>query len=129
MTTTEHGETVPRAKRGMKPLLSSYPDQEALAESLRKALDAEPVAFALRRFPDGETFRRIDSDVRGRAVALVCTLHQPDARFLPLAFMADTLRDLGARSIGLITPYLAYMRQDRRFQPGEALGGRARDAG
>jgi hypothetical protein len=34
-------------------------------------------------------------------VALVCTLHQPDARFLPLAFMADTLRDLGAYSIGL----------------------------
>lgn len=105
----------------MKPLLLSYPDEEALAESLRNALDAEPVAFALRRFPDDETYLRIDSDVRDRAVALVCTLHQPDARFLPLAFMADTLRDLGAHSVGLVTSYLAYMRQDRRFQPGEAL--------
>jgi ribose-phosphate pyrophosphokinase len=105
----------------VKPLLFSYPDNEALAKSLRDALDAEAVAFALRRFPDGETYLRIDSDVRDRAVALVCTLHQPDARFLPLAFMADTLRDLGAHSIGLVTPYLAYMRQDRRFKPGEAL--------
>jgi ribose-phosphate pyrophosphokinase len=102
-------------------MLLAYPGNEALAASLRGALHAEPVAFATRRFPDAETYLRIDSDVSNRAVAIVCTLQDPDARFLPLAFMTDTLRELGARTVGLVAPYLAYMRQDRRFRPGEAL--------
>lgn len=88
---------------------------------MRRGLLAEPVAFEMRRFPDGETYLRIDSDVEDRQIALVCTLHQPDVKFLPLAFMTDTLRELGARSVGLVAPYLAYMRQDRRFRAGEAL--------
>lgn len=105
----------------MKPMLLTMPGNEALAASVRQTLGAEPVTIAMRRFPDAETYVRIDSDVNDGAVAVVCTLQDPDARFLPLAFMVDALRDLGARSVGLVAPYLAYMRQDRRFQPGEAI--------
>jgi ribose-phosphate pyrophosphokinase len=105
----------------MKPMVLAYPGNESMGETLRAALDAEPVGFAMRQFPDGETYLRIDTDVADRAVALVCTLHNPDEKLLPLVFMTSTLRELGVRSIGLVTPYLAYMRQDRRFQPGEAL--------
>jgi ribose-phosphate pyrophosphokinase len=105
----------------MKPLLLAYPGNESISESLRAALDAEPVGFAMRRFPDGETYLRIDGDVANRAVAVICTLHNPDEKLLPLVFTASTLRELGVQSVGLVTPYLAYMRQDRRFQPGEAL--------
>jgi len=43
---------------------------------------------------------------------------------LPLLFAADTARDLGARRIGLVAPYLAYMRQDIRFHAGEAVTSR-----
>jgi len=105
----------------MRTILLAMPGNEALAASLREALGAEPVMVTMRRFPDAETYLRIDGDVSGAAVSVVCTLQDPDARFLPLAFVADTLRDLGARSVGLVAPYLAYMRQDRRFQPGEAI--------
>lgn len=105
----------------MKPLLLAYPGHEALAEPLRKALQADAVAFELRRFPDGETYLRVDSDVQDRDVVILCTLNEPDVRVLPLLFMADTLRELGARMVGIVAPYLAYMRQDRRFHPGEAL--------
>lgn len=105
----------------MRPLLLSYPGNEALGKSLGAALEAEPAEFSLRRFPDAETYFRVDSDVRDRVVVLLCTLQDPDRHFLPLAFMSDTLRALGARAIGLVAPYLAYMRQDRLFQPGEAL--------
>ena len=52
-------------------------------------------------------------------------LDRPDAKFLPLIFAANTARDLGASKIGLIAPYLAYMRQDRRFHPGEAITSRS----
>lgn len=108
-------------QRAMKPLLLAYPGTETLAEPLRRALHADEVTFEMRRFPDGETYLRIDSDVQNQAVAILCTLHQPDARLLPLVFMADTLHEFGAGPVGLVAPYLAYMRQDQRFRPGEAL--------
>ena len=43
---------------------------------------------------------------------------------LPLIFAAATARELAAAKIGLVAPYLAYMRQDRRFNPGEAVTSR-----
>jgi ribose-phosphate pyrophosphokinase len=36
-------------------------------------------------------------------------------------FAADAARDLGAAKVILVAPYLCYMRQDRRFHPGEAV--------
>jgi ribose-phosphate pyrophosphokinase len=105
----------------MRPLLLAYPGNEALGESVSRALDADTVPFAMRRFPDGETYLRIDSEVRDRTVAILCSLHEPDEKLLPLVFLSDTLRELGARAVGLIAPYLAYMRQDRRFEGGEAV--------
>lgn len=105
----------------MRPLLLTYPGNEVLGEGLRRALGAEAVRFEMRHFPDGETYLRIDGDVEDRAVTILCSLRDPDTRLLPLVFLADTLRELGARQVGLVAPYLAYMRQDRRFQPGEAM--------
>ena len=102
-------------------MLLACPGEEALGAGLRTGLPAEPVAFEMRHFPDGETYLRIDSNVQGRRLVLLCTLREPDAKLLPLLFMADTLRELGARDIGLVAPYLAYMRQDKRFRAGEAL--------
>jgi ribose-phosphate pyrophosphokinase len=102
-------------------MLLVYPGEESLGASLQRELPAEPVVFEMRRFPDGETYLRVDSDVKGRQVSILGTLREPDAKILPLLFMADTLRDLGASRVGLVAPYLAYMRQDRRFRAGEAL--------
>lgn len=105
----------------MTPMWLAWPGQEALGVSLCRQLPAEAVQFEMRRFPDGETYLRIDSDVKGREVALLCTLREPDQKILPLIFIADTLRELGACSVGLVAPYLGYMRQDMRFRAGEAL--------
>jgi len=57
-------------------------------------------------------------------MAILATLHDPDRLALPLRFAAETARDLGAGSVGLIAPYLGYMRQDRRFHEGEAISAR-----
>ena len=97
------------------------PGNEAMAERLAGLLDGELRIPEMRHFPDGETYLRLDVDLHGRRVALVCTLDHPDSKFLPLLFAARTASDLGAASVGLVAPYLAYMRQDRRFHPGEAL--------
>jgi ribose-phosphate pyrophosphokinase len=85
------------------------------------AIGGESGQLALRDFPDGETYLRIDSDVTDRDVAVVATLRHPNEKFLPLAFLLNTIRECGARRVGLVAPYLAYMRQDKRFQRGEAV--------
>lgn len=77
-----------------------------------------------RRFPDGESYVRVLTDVSGRDVDLVCTLARPDEGLLTLLFAADAVRSLGALSVTLIAPYLAYMRQDRSFKDGEAVTSR-----
>ncbi len=102
-------------------LLFSLPGNGALASLLTRELGAVAGELEIRRFPDGETYVRYRTSVADRRVILLCTLDQPDAKFLPLMFCATAARDLGARSVGIVAPYLAYMRQDRRFHPGEAV--------
>ncbi len=105
----------------MTPLLFALPDNERLAALLAPAIGAEIGQAVLRHFPDGETYWRYDTPVAGRSVALLCTLDRPDEKALPLLFAAAAARDLKATRIGMIAPYLAYMRQDHRFKPGEAI--------
>ena len=93
----------------------------ALAHSLRCGWSE----LALHRFPDGETGVRIAVPVQGCRVTFAGSLDQPDAKTLPLIFAADAARELGASQIGLVAPYLAYMRQDKRFHPGEAVTSRS----
>lgn len=103
------------------PLVASLPGNESSAAALGAALSAPAIDIAVHRFPDGESLIRYPAPVAGHDVILFCTLNHPDEKFLPLLFAAETARDLGAASVGLIAPYLCYMRQDARFRSGEAL--------
>jgi ribose-phosphate pyrophosphokinase len=106
------------------PLLIPMPGNEAFTRTLVDELAADLGQIELRTFPDGESNLRFVSDVTGRSIALVCTIVQPDDKMLPLIFAAATAREIGADNVGLVAPYLAYMRQDRRFKPGEAVTSR-----
>lgn len=101
--------------------LIAAPGSEACAERIARSLHAPLCGLEHRRFPDGETYLRVLGEVRGDDVAVVAQLRNPDAAVPGLLFLADTLRDLGARRVGLVAPYLPYMRQDARFLPGEAI--------
>ena len=63
----------------------------------------------------------LPDDMRDADAAILATLRDPDRLALPLRFAAQTARELGARNVGLIAPYLGYMRQDRRFRDGQAI--------
>lgn len=102
-------------------LVVSLPGNERLGGQLADALGAAQAQLELRRFPDGETYLRLLTECRDKDVVVVATLDRPDAKLLPLIFLCDLLGDLGARQRLLAAPYLAYMRQDKRFQAGEAL--------
>lgn len=119
-------QAVPLARRRehddmTRPLLFALPGNEAMTRGLAGEIEGEIGVMDVRSFPDEETYLRFNTDLRNRSVVLVCTLDRPDAKFLALAFAAATARELGARRVGLVAPYLAYMRQDKRFNPGEAV--------
>lgn len=105
----------------MRTILFALPGNEALADLMAQEMNAEVGEATIRQFPDGETYTRIHSEVKGNCVVLVCTLHQPDEKLLPLYFLSKTAKDLGAACTCLVVPYLAYMRQDKQFHPGEGV--------
>ncbi|MEW5918159.1 MAG: ribose-phosphate pyrophosphokinase [Gemmatimonadota bacterium] len=105
----------------MSLLVFALPGNDSFASDLARRLEGELGPLTLRRFPDGETYVRIDTPVRDRDLVLACTLQRPDDKLLPLIFLAATARELGAARVGLVAPYLAYMRQDRRFREGEGV--------
>lgn len=102
-------------------LILAMPGNTAFAAGLAQHLGVAQIALDWRRFPDGETYLRLAGDVAGAEVVIVCTLADPDRQFLSLIFAARMARELGAVRVVLVAPYLAYMRQDTRFQPGEAV--------
>ena len=99
----------------------AMPGDEPLAAALGERLQASTAALEYRRFPDGESYMRIRDALDGAPVALISRLDRPDPKIPALLFAADLARDLGASAVGLVAPYLPYMRQDIRFHPGEAL--------
>lgn len=105
----------------MSALIVGFPGSESIASALGTALSAECVSLGWRHFPDGESLVALDAVCTDREVIFVCTMKEPDRLALPLMFAARTAREFGARRIGLVAPYLAYMRQDTRFHPGEAI--------
>ena len=108
----------------MRPLLVPLALPSAAYRPLAQALDAEVADLEVRRFPDGESYVRLQSEAAGRTAWVYATLDRPDPKVVQLLFVADTLRDLGATSVGLVAPYLPYLRQDERFHPGEGLTSR-----
>lgn len=105
----------------MEMIIFSLPQDDPLATILANKLKIEKGIADIRDFPDGETYVRIDSDVKNKSILLICSLDHPNDKFLPLLFTIKTLKQLGAKKICLVSPYLPYFRQDKQFKPGEAI--------
>lgn len=108
----------------MKPLVIAMPGNGPLARRIAERCGGTLMRCEWRRFPDGEDYLRFDDDVKGRVVVIACTLHPASERVFMALLAAAAARDLGARRVGLVAPYLAYMRQDDRFRAGEAVTSR-----
>lgn len=108
---------------GPSGLLLAFDDEATLAQRLAQAT-SWPLAIVDRhRFPDGETRLRLPPSLPERTV-LLRGLQQPNEKLAELMLAAAGARELGARRLTLVSPYLAYMRQDTAFAPGEVVSQR-----
>jgi len=98
------------------------PSSIKLGNSIAEILGIETVSIAHKKFPDGESYIRFEGEVAGEEVAIVQTTGPPqDTNLIQLFILADAAKDLGAKRVIAVVPYLAYARQDKRFLPGEAI--------
>ena len=98
------------------------PSSIKLGNSIAEILGIETVRIAHKKFPDGESYIRFEGEVAGEEVAIVQTTGPPqDTNLIQLFILADAAKDLGAKRVIAVVPYLAYARQDKRFLPGEAI--------
>jgi len=106
----------------LKPILFDFfYGQDTLFSELLNSDQFEKGETDIRRFPDGESYVRVLSQCKQRKVIILANLHHPDDKFLPLLFLCQALRDKNVKHITLISPYLPYMRQDKRFHDGECV--------
>jgi ribose-phosphate pyrophosphokinase len=93
------------------------------ARALASELGLAFHAIEVTRFPDGESLVRLPT--AADTVLLYRSLDNPNAKLVEILLAASAARDCGAAKVILIAPYLAYMRQDKAFRPGEAVSQRA----
>ncbi|MGN6643666.1 MAG: ribose-phosphate diphosphokinase, partial [Verrucomicrobiota bacterium] len=72
----------------------------------------------IKPFPDGETFVKIEENVRGEEVFVVQPTSPPtNHHLMELFIMIDALRRASAARITAVLPFYGYARQDRKDQP------------
>ncbi len=103
-------------------LILTFPDSAERGRKLADALGIECVSIEYKVFPDGEDYVRVPVDVKGRDIVVLSDLYpEQDRKIFRTILLLDVLRDLEARRVVLVCPYLAYARQDRRFRDREAI--------
>jgi ribose-phosphate pyrophosphokinase len=101
----------------------SGPASKPLAEAVSAQTGYPNVQVTAKVFPDGESYVRLEAEVRDEEVAIIQTTCPPmqDGRLLQLCFMADAAKRGGAKKVTAVVPYLAYARQDKMFLSGEGI--------
>ena len=104
-------------------MILAFPDYLSQAQRLAARLNAPLAEVTLHHFPDSESLIRLPPSLPEHVI--VCrSLNQPNDKLIELLLCATTARELGAKRLTLVAPYLSYMRQDIANQPGEAVSQR-----
>ena len=91
---------------------------EPLARAICKSIGVPLGKCDIKPFPDGETFIKIEENVRGEEVFIVQPTSPPtNHNLMELFIIIDALRRASAKRITAVLPFYGYARQDRKDQP------------
>ena len=89
-----------------------------LAQQICHAVGAPLGAATISSFPDGETYVRIEENIRGRDVFIIQPTSPPtNEHLMELLIMVDAARRASAYRITAVIPFFGYARQDRKDKP------------
>lgn len=94
---------------------------QKLAANVAKELDDVFVRVETKKFPDGEKYLRVHGNVEEEVTIIQSTGFPQDEALVELLFLIKNLKDLGAKKLKVIVPFMGYARQERRFNDGEAV--------
>ncbi|MBL7054553.1 ribose-phosphate diphosphokinase [Candidatus Woesearchaeota archaeon] len=93
-----------------------------LAKNIANKLKKPYSELEFKRFPDGEIYLRFLKNVKNKTVVLIQSFYDNiNDNLIEAMFAAHTAKDLGAKKVFLAAPYFPYLRQDKRFKPGECI--------
>src|SRR5512140_675797 len=89
-----------------------------LAERICKYIGVPLGQATISSFPDGETYVRIEENIRGHDVFIVQPTSPPtNQHLMELLIMVDAARRASADRITAVIPFFGYARQDRKDKP------------
>ena len=89
-----------------------------LADAICSNIGIDLGKLSITAFPDGETFAKIEENVRGEDVFVVQSTCPPtNHHLMELFIIMDALKRASADRITAVLPYYGYARQDRKDQP------------
>lgn len=98
------------------------PDEVQAANRLADAAGLPLISYQLHHFPDAELKLTLPfAEAVPRELVLYRSLDKPNDKLVELLLIARHARLQGVQKIWLVAPYLAYMRQDIAFNPGEIV--------
>ncbi len=98
------------------------PASTSLGQTIAEKLNAKIVPVNLKQFPDGEYCLRFEGELDAEEVVVVQSTGPPqDTNVLQLLLMLDAAKEMGAKKVTAVVPYLAFARQDKRFLSGEVI--------
>lgn len=104
-------------------IVLAFPDYLNQSQRIAARLGVPLAEIILHHFPDSESFLRLPPSLPEHVI--ICrSLNQPNDKLIELLLCAKTARELGAKRLTLVAPYLCYMRQDIANLPGEAVSQR-----
>lgn len=101
-------------------MILSFEDYAPQSQKLAEAIDTPCHIIQVHHFPDAENKITLPPSLPEHVI-FCRSLNQPNEKLLELLLAAKTARELGAKQLTLVAPYLCYMRQDMAFHPGEAV--------
>lgn len=92
-----------------------------LAKKISLDLHAEYKNIELRIFADGESKIRLDNMAKKNCIIIHSTYPPTDQHLMQLFMIMYKCKEDGAKDICVVSPYLAYTRQDKVFVDGEII--------
>jgi ribose-phosphate pyrophosphokinase len=103
-------------------ILIAGPSANGIADRIAELRGEKAYNAVHKVFPDGESYIKMPQGIAGEEVAIIQSTNNPqDKSLMELFFMIDKARELGAKSVTAIVPYMGYMRQNKEFNEGEAV--------